>query len=98
MKKFLALLLAAMMMLFISVASADTGTVTATSLILREEEEYLFIADGRGRRVETPKKKNRKHVRLITGEQGEPIRFSETTLTNRFLRIWLRENAGRVQV
>ncbi len=30
-------LLAAMMMLFISVASADTGTVTATSLILREE-------------------------------------------------------------
>ena len=81
--------------LAVSLAGKDAGTIC---LILREEEEYLFIADGRGRRVETPKKKNRKHVRLITGEQGEPIRFSETTLTNRFLRIWLRENAGRVQV
>ena len=81
--------------LAVSLAGKDAGTIC---LILREEEEYLFIADGRGRRVETPKKKNRKHVRLITGEQGEPIRFSETTLTNRFLRIWLREHAGRVQV
>ena len=81
--------------LAVSLAGKDAGTIC---LILREEEECLFIADGRGRRVETPKKKNRKHVRLITGEQGEPIRFSETTLTNRFLRIWLRENAGRVQV
>lgn len=81
--------------LAVSLAGKDAGIIC---LILREEEEYLFIADGRGRRVETPKKKNRKHVRLITGEQGEPIRFSETTLTNRFLRIWLRENAGRVQV
>ncbi len=81
--------------LAVSLAGKDAGTIC---LILREEEKYLFIADGRGRRVETPKKKNRKHVRLITGEQGEPIRFSEKTLTNRFLRIWLREHAGRVQV
>ena len=81
--------------LAVSLAGKDAGTIC---LILREEEKYLFIADGRGRRVETPKKKNRKHVRLITGEQGEPVRFSEQTLTNRFLRIWLREHAGRVQV
>lgn len=67
-------------------------------LVLREEEDCLFVADGRGRRVETPKKKNRKHVRLITGEHGEPIRFSGPALTNRFLRAWLREYAGRVQV
>ena len=78
-----------------SLAGKDAGMIC---LILREEEEYLFIADGRGRRVQTPKKKNRKHVRLITGECGEPIRFAEKTLTNRFLRIWLREHAGRVQV
>ena len=81
--------------LAVSLAGRDAGMVC---LILRDEEEYLFIADGRGRRVETPKKKKRKHVRLITGECGEPIRFSGPALTNRFLRNWLREQAGRVQV
>ena len=78
-----------------SLAGRDAGII---SLILREEDENVFIADGRDRRVETPKKKNRKHVRLITGENGEPIRFSGEALTNRFLRNWLREQAGRVQV
>ena len=76
-------------------AGRDAGVIC---LILREEDENVFIADGRDRRVETPKKKNRKHVRLITGENGEPIRFSGEALTNRFLRNWLREQAGRVQV
>ena len=78
-----------------SLAGRDAGVIC---LILREEDENVFIADGRDRRVETPKKKNRKHVRLITGENGEPIRFSGEALTNRFLRNWLREQAGRVQV
>lgn len=78
-----------------SLAGGDAGIIC---LILREEDENVFIADGRDRRVETPKKKNRKHVRLITGENGEPIRFSGEALTNRFLRNWLREQAGRVQV
>ena len=78
-----------------SLAGRDAGIIC---LILREEGENVFIADGRDRRVETPKKKNRKHVRLITGENGEPIRFSGEALTNRFLRNWLREQAGRVQV
>ena len=78
-----------------SLAGRDAGVIC---LILHEEDENVFIADGRDRRVETPKKKNRKHVRLITGENGEPIRFSGEALTNRFLRNWLREQAGRVQV
>lgn len=78
-----------------SLAGRDAGIIC---LILRDEDENVFIADGRDRRVETPKKKNRKHVRLITGENGEPIRFSGEALTNRFLRNWLREQAGRVQV
>ena len=78
-----------------SLAGRDAGIIC---LILREEDENVFIADGRDRRVETPKKKNCKHVRLITGENGEPIRFSGEALTNRFLRNWLREQAGRVQV
>ena len=81
--------------LAVSLAGRDAGMIC---LILREEGEHCYVADGRGRRVETPKKKKRKHVRLITGEDGEPIRYSDKLLTNRFLRSWLRENAGRVQV
>ena len=46
----------------------------------------------------SPKKKKQKHVRLITGENGKPLRFDGTMLTNRFVRAWLRENAGCVQL
>lgn len=79
----------------VSLAGRDRGKVC---LVVREEEEYLFVVDGRLRKVETPKKKKRKHVRLIIGGNGEPIRFDGDTLTNRFVRAWLRENAGCVQI
>ncbi len=79
----------------VSLAGRDRGAVC---VVLREEEEYLLIADGRLRKVEAPKKKKRKHVRLITGENGAPIRFDGKALTNRFVREWLKANAGRVQI
>ena len=65
-----------------SLAGRDAGIIC---LILREEDENVFIADGRDRRVETPKKKNCKHVRLITGENGEPIRNAEPCMICRRL-------------
>lgn len=34
-------------------------------VIIREEGEYVYIADGEGRTVEKPKRKNRKHIQLI---------------------------------
>lgn len=79
----------------VSLAGRDRG---ALCVVLREEDDYLWIADGRTRKVELPKKKKWKHVRLISGEDGKPIRFSGKALTNRFVREWLRENAGRVQI
>ncbi|MGN1030409.1 MAG: hypothetical protein ACI4PQ_02290 [Butyricicoccaceae bacterium] len=35
-------------------------------LVIAEEENYLFLSDGRTRRVERPKKKKRRHAELIT--------------------------------
>lgn len=34
-------------------------------VIIREEGEYVYIADGEGRTVEKPKRKNKKHIQLI---------------------------------
>lgn len=33
--------------------------------VLREEGNFLFLADGKHRRVEAPKRKSRKHVRFL---------------------------------
>ena len=35
-------------------------------LVVREDDTYLYLADGKGRRVENPKRKKRKH----TAHQG----------------------------
>lgn len=34
-------------------------------IVLRVEDDYVFLADGRLKRVESPKKKKQKHVQLI---------------------------------
>lgn len=79
----------------VSLAGRDRGVA---SIVLQMQGEYLWIADGKVHKVESPKKKKQKHVRLITGENGKPLRFDGTMLTNRFVRAWLRENAGCVQL
>ena len=43
-----------------SLSGRDAGR---QMLVLREEDGYLFLADGRGRRAERPKRKKRKHTR-----------------------------------
>lgn len=79
----------------VSLAGRDCGIAC---VVLHEEGDFLWIADGKKHKVESPKKKKRKHVRLITGEHGKPIQFDQAMLTNRFVRMWLRENAGCVQL
>lgn len=34
-------------------------------VIIKEEGDYVYLADGEGRTVEKPKRKNKKHVQLI---------------------------------
>ena len=55
-------------------------------LVLREEGDFLWLVDGKGRKLETPKKKRRKHVvsagvwtHPVTGRlrEGGPVLDSE---------------------
>ena len=34
-------------------------------LIIREEDEYVYVLDGKTRTFDNPKKKNKKHIQVI---------------------------------
>ncbi|MCI9296340.1 MAG: hypothetical protein HFI10_02765 [Lachnospiraceae bacterium] len=46
----------------VSLAGHDKNEIY---VIVGEEKEYVYLADGRGKTCEHPKKKNRKHIRII---------------------------------
>ena len=37
--------------------------------VLAEEDEYLLLADGKTRKVETPKRKKRRHTLLVASKE-----------------------------
>ncbi len=49
-----------------SKAGHDKGAVY---VIIREEKEYVYVADGDARPLSHPKKKNWKHIQLIKKHQ-----------------------------
>lgn len=49
-------------MLAMSKAGHDKGTIY---VIIREDGEYVYVADGRIKTVDRPKRKNKKHVQII---------------------------------
>ncbi len=55
-------------MFAVSTAGHDKGTVY---IILEEVGEYVYVADGRTRTVDRPKKKNKKHIQIIKKIQME---------------------------
>lgn len=55
-------------MLAVSRAGHDS---TTTYVIIGEDGEYVYLADGRTRTVGRPKKKNRKHIQVIKKIQME---------------------------
>ena len=57
-------------------------------VVLAVEGEYLLLADGKSRRVETPKRKKRRHVLFVAAEEtrvSEKIKNNEK-VTNSELR------------
>ena len=52
-----------------SVAGHDRGDLF---LVLRQEGDFLWLADGKRRKLETPKKKRRKHV-VSAGVWTHPV-------------------------
>lgn len=55
-------------MLAASKAGRDRGSLY---VIIEEEAEYVYLADGRSRTVDRPKRKNRKHIQIIKKLQIE---------------------------
>lgn len=49
-------------MLAMSRAGRDKGNVY---VIIREEAEYVYLADGKNRTVNRPKRKNKRHIQII---------------------------------
>lgn len=55
-------------MFALSRAGHDQKTIY---VIISEEGEYVYLADGRNRTVDRPKKKNKKHIQIIKKMQLE---------------------------
>ena len=76
-----------------STAGRDKGEAF---FVLATEGDFLLLADGRRRRVESPKRKRRKHVELVeegSGPAADKIRSSEK-ITNSELRKALAAVSG----
>ena len=67
-----------------SVAGRDQGKLF---IVLAVEGEYLLLADGKSRKVESPKRKKRRHVLFVAADENrlsEKIRgfLFHSALTN----------------
>ena len=54
----------------ISKAGHDKGNIY---VIVREDNEYVYVADGVSKTLEKPKKKNKKHIQIIKKKAIEII-------------------------
>lgn len=70
----------------ISSAGHDCGRAM---LVVRIDGDFIFVADGKERKLDLPKKKNQKHVRATNRV------ISPDGLTDRKLRRTLRELFGQ---
>lgn len=67
-------------------------------VVLAVEGEYLLLADGKGRKVESPKRKKRRHVEFVATDDSrlsDKIK-SEEKITNSELRRTLAVYRGEV--
>lgn len=80
-------------MLATSLAGHDKDSVY---VIIREDGEYIYVADGKSRTVERPKRKNRKHVQLIKKKRmPKPDSGFDDLQIKRVIKEYLREREER---
>ena len=80
-------------MFAVSKAGHDKGRMY---IIMKEEVEYVYLADGKTRTIENPKKKKKKHIQPVkTGIDdalAEKIR-SEQTIYNEEIKFAIKIRA-----
>ena len=72
--------------LIISLAGRDKGQIF---FVVDTQEEYVLIADGKGRKLEQPKRKKRKHVQKLPttdSRVAEKIRNGDKVLNSELRR------------
>ena len=80
-------------MLATSKAGHDKDSVY---VVIREEGEYIYVADGRSRTADRPKRKNKKHVQLIKKKRmPEPENGFDDLEMKRVVKEYLREREER---
>lgn len=80
-------------MLATSKAGHDKDSVY---VVIREEGEYIYVADGRSRTADRPKRKNKKHVQLIKKKRmPEPENGFDDLEMKRVIKEYLREREER---
>ena len=80
-------------MLATSKAGHDKDSVY---VIIREDGEYIYVADGKSRTVERPKRKNKKHIQLIKKKRmPEPEKGYTVLEIKRVIKEYLKEREER---
>lgn len=74
----------------VSTRGRDAGRIMA---VLSVEGVYALVADGRKRKVQTPKRKKLCHLRLLSKDACVPV---DAGLTNR--RLWKELEPYRTQI
>lgn len=73
-----------------SIAGHDRNQVY---VIVKEEDEYVYVADGRRKVLEMPKRKNKKHIQPIcySNELVPDIKYNEDV--KRVIKLFCADNA-----
>ncbi|MBE5738512.1 MAG: hypothetical protein E7354_02160 [Clostridiales bacterium] len=58
-------------------------------IVLDADEEYAYIANGKTRTIEQPKKKNKKHLYLLL--KSEDVNLDFTGLTNAHIIKYIKD-------
>ncbi len=66
-------------------------------VILREDDAYVYLVDGKARTIEKPKKKNKKHIQIIKGFQTESGKRIENNLEIKRMIKTYRKNTDNFQ-
>ena len=75
-------------------ASSKTGRDKDTVyIIIKEEKEYVYLVNGLSRKLDNPKKKNKKHIQIIKKMQDPLLaeKITEGTVNDLEIRMHIKK-------